>query len=50
MTAEQMDCNDLALLPHVMVHDGEQNSYALVVSESEWCRVDAAKMVAHIKS
>jgi hypothetical protein len=42
--------DDSALLPHVMVHDGEQDSYGLVVSEPEGCRIDAAAVVAHIKS
>jgi hypothetical protein len=46
-----VDSKDLALLPHVMVHDSEQHSYGLVVPESEGCGVDAdaGETIAHIK-
>jgi hypothetical protein len=33
-----------------MVHGSEQYSYCLVVPESEWGRIDAGKVVTHIKS
>jgi hypothetical protein len=46
-----VDSKDLALLPHVMVHDSEQHSYGLVVPESEGCGADAdaGEMIVHIK-
>jgi len=49
--ANQVDSKDLALLPHVMVHDGEQHSYGLVVPESEGCGVDAdaGETITHMK-
>ena len=40
-----MDCKDLALIPHVMVHDREQYSYGLVKGYG----VDAGKVITHIK-
>ena len=49
MLPNQVDSRDSALLPHVMVHDGEQHSYGLVVSESEGRGVGEGEVIAHIK-
>jgi len=45
LAANQVDCKELALLPHVMIHDGEQYSYGLVVSQSERRRIDAGQII-----
>lgn len=46
-----MDCSTSTILSKVvLIHYNEQHSHMFVSTESRWCRADANKMVARIKS